>query len=266
MFDDVIQGLGRRVFRRVGDGLLYHLQDRFGDVEDTDEDTFQSFTHEPLPEPKVVVYWTGKPNLPKILVLYTGGTLGMKPEINPVTGEEELVPKLSLEELLGKCDNVCNIKERYNILGYHVSHIDSTEINTEVWGNLAKIIHKHHEEYDGVVVLHGTDTLHYTSAALSFALRNISIPVVCTGAQMILEQDGTDVITNMTGALAVAKSDLAETSVLFNGTIYKGTRVVKVHDSWLQGFDSPIYGSIGKHLDYHRELLEQQLKNQNVKP
>lgn len=216
---------------------------------------YKRFVDEQIPEPKVVVDWMGKEKKPRILVLYTGGTLGMKHEVNPVTGEKENVPKLTLEELLEKCDYICNIKERYNILGYKVSHIDSTEINVKVWKNLSHLVNKHYEEFDGVVVAHGTDTLAYSAAAMAFAVRNLYIPIIFTGAQMILEADGTDVIANLTGALALAKSRLAEVAVLFNGEIYKGTRVEKKHDSWLDGFASPIYGHIG-HLGAHGVELD----------
>ena len=216
---------------------------------------YRRFIDDKIQEPTVEVNWMGKEKKPRILVLYTGGTLGMKREVNPESGEEEIVPKLSLEELLTKCDSICNIKSRYNILGYKISHIDSTEINVNVWKNLAHLINKHYEEFDGVVVLHGTDTMAYSAAATAFTIRNPYIPIIFTGAQMILEADGTDVITNLTGALAVAKSKLSEVAVLFNGEIYKGTRADKKHDSWLDGFDSPIYKNIG-HLGGHGVELD----------
>ncbi|MBI4452935.1 asparaginase [Candidatus Woesearchaeota archaeon] len=218
-------------------------------------EVYRKFIDEQIPEPTIVVDWMGKEKKPRILVLYTGGTLGMKYVVNPDTGEKELVPQLTLEELLIKCDYICNIKERYNILGYKVSHIDSTEINIKVWQNLAHLVNKHYEEFDGVVVAHGTDTMEYSAAAMAFAIRNPYIPIIFTGAQIILERDGTDVITNLTGALALAKSRLAEVAVLFNGEIYKGTRVNKKHDSWLDGFNSPIYGLIG-HLGAHGVELD----------
>lgn len=219
------------------------------------DEVYRRFVDEEIPEPSVAVDWMGKEKKPRILILYTGGTLGMKPEVNPKTGEKENVPKLTLEELLAKCDYICNIRERYNILGYRVSQIDSTEINVKVWKNLVNLVNKHYEEFDGVVVAHGTDTMAYSAAAMAFAVRNPHIPIIFTGAQMILEHDGTDVITNLTGALALAKSRLAEVAVLFNGAIYKGTRVEKKHDSWLDGFDSPIYGHIG-HLGAHGVELD----------
>ncbi|MBI3032283.1 asparaginase [Candidatus Woesearchaeota archaeon] len=221
------------------------------------DEIYRRFIEEEIPEPKITLDWTGKPKKPRVLLLYTGGTLGMKKKVNQKTQKEELVPDLSLEQLCAAADFVAGIKNRYNLLGYHVSHVDSTEINVKVWKTLAGLVHKHYEEFDGVVVLHGTDTLQYTSAATAFSLRNLAIPVVHTAAQMILQADGSDVLMNLTGSLAVATSKIAESCALITGEIYKGTRLEKVDDSRiLTSFGSPIYGSIG-HLGSHGVVLDQ---------
>ena len=218
---------------------------RLQTIVDAANQQYSRFVTEEIPEPKRVVEWMGKTRKPRILVLYTGGTLGMKKEMDPKLGEV-LVPKLSLDQLLTAADTITGLRNDFDVLGYHVSHIDSTEINTTVWDNLAGLIETHYEEVDGVVVLHGTDTLAYTSAALSFTLRNLAIPVVCTGAQKIMQVGGTDVISNLTGAFEAARSDLAGVAVYFGGDLFEGTRVDKRHDNELAGFHSPIYDRIGK--------------------
>ncbi|MBI2572725.1 asparaginase [Candidatus Woesearchaeota archaeon] len=206
---------------------------------------YSRFIDEEIPDPERVVEWWGEKGKKRLLVLYTGGTLGMEPHEDEKTHEEILKPSLSLDRLLDVANMVTGCKSRYNILGYKISHIDSTEINVRVWSNMARLIADHYEDIDGVTILHGTDTMAYTSAAMAFALQRLSIPVVSTGAQMILQRDGTDVIGNLTGALKLASDRLAGSLLYFNGNVFCGTRVSKVLDEELPGFDSSNFGRIG---------------------
>ncbi|MDD9953760.1 MAG: asparaginase domain-containing protein [Candidatus Woesearchaeota archaeon] len=222
---------------------------RLAEIVAESKKQFRTFLEDEIEDPKQVVDWTlGKHTRDReknrILVLYTGGTLGMEYR------DGALVPSLSLEQLLEKANHVVNIENRYEIEGYHISHIDSTEINVKVWKNIAKTIKERYQDVDGVVVLHGTDTMSYTASALAFMMQRLSIPIVCTGAQMIMEKDGSDVVSNLTGALAVAASDLAESTLYFNGNIYRGVRVEKDDDSRLHGFKNLTGGPIG-HLGGH---------------
>jgi L-asparaginase len=209
------------------------------------EGQYTTFVDKEIPEPKKVVDWQEGKGKNRLLVLYTGGTLGMEPKEDPESGEEVLKSSLSLEKLLTISDMVTGFKDNTNVLGYHVSHIDSTEINVKVWDNMAELIQKHYEEIDGVVILHGTDTMAYTASAMAFSLRNLAIPIVTTGAQHILRKNGTDVIGNLTGAIEVASNRLAGSLLYFNGNIFNGTRVSKEHDEEVVGFGSPVYGRIG---------------------
>ena len=209
------------------------------------EKIYRRFIKKEVPEPRQVLDWTGKKRKPTILVFYTGGTLGMKKKRNKRTGKLELKPDLTLENLLTTINKVVSIKKDYNIIGYHISSLDSTEINVQVWENIGKLIMENYENVDGVVGLGGTDTMHYTAAATAFMFRNPSIPIVYTGGQCILNRFGTDVIMNVTSAIHLAGEDIAEVVVNFNNDIHLGSRVLKVRDDEVKGFESPMYGRVG---------------------
>ncbi len=209
------------------------------------EELKKHFLAEEVPEPVKTMEWYSKRRLPRILVLYTGGTLGMAKKVNPRTGKEALSPTLSLEQLMRKAHLITGVKNDFEIVGYHISHIDSTEINIKIWNQMATILESEYDNFDGAVVLHGTDTMAYSAAAMAFTLRNLAKPIVFTGAQKILKKSGTDVIANLTGALEVAASDLAEVALFFNGDIFRGTKVDKRHDTQIDAFHAPNFRRIG---------------------
>jgi L-asparaginase len=156
-----------------------------------------------------------------------------------------------------------------------VSNVDSSNLRPELWVALAKAIYERMDQYDGFVVTHGTDTLSYTSAALSFMLQELPKPVVLTGSQVPLDDIGTDGRGNLINAFRVAISDIAEVVVVFGTQIIRGTRVKKTSVFDMQAVTSvksvPM-GNIGLFIQFNtsvrprgpRKALLQSFLNENV--
>ena len=133
-----------------------------------------------------------------ILIIYTGGTIGMIE--NPETGSLEAFNFEHLEEHVPELKN----------LGYKISSIqfdppmDSSEMGPDSWMKIVHVIAEHYHDYDGFVVLHGTDTMAFTASALSFMLENLSKPVVLTGSQLPIGMLRTDGKENLITAIEIA--------------------------------------------------------------
>ena len=118
--------------------------------------------------------------------------------------------------------------------------LDSSDMTFDDWIRIAKDIRKSYHEYDGFVVLHGTDTLAYTASALSFMMENLGKPVILTGAQIPVAEVRSDGRENLIGALIVAANfDIPEVTVYFNNKLLRGNRCTKLDNSGLSAFDSP---------------------------
>uniref|UniRef100_A0AC34FWV8 Asparaginase n=1 Tax=Panagrolaimus sp. ES5 TaxID=591445 RepID=A0AC34FWV8_9BILA len=118
--------------------------------------------------------------------------------------------------------------------------VDSSDIKLDDWIKIAKDIEKYYDEYDGFVVLHGTDTLAYSTSALSFLLDNLSKPVVCSGAQIAIVEEDSDGHDNLIGALIVAGScKVPEVTVYFDGKLLRANRCVKLDSISTGAFISP---------------------------
>ncbi len=137
---------------------------------------------------------------PHLLIIYTGGTIGMIE--NPATGSLE---PFDFEHLV---DNVPKLKRLdFDIDNYQFEKpLDSSSMNPGHWVDIASVIEKHYDDYDGFVVLHGTDTMAYTASALSFMLENLRKPVVITGSQLPIGEVRTDGEENLITSLQVAAS------------------------------------------------------------
>lgn len=128
---------------------------------------------------------------------------------------------------------------RFAVLEYDPL-LDSSNIETKDWLRLAADIDLNYESFDAFVILHGTDTMSYTSSALSMLLENLGKPVVVTGAQVPLSELRNDAIENVLGALILAASHpIPEVTLFFSSTLYRGNRVSKLSNSTLDAFDSP---------------------------
>merc|ERR1712087_651136 len=117
--------------------------------------------------------------------------------------------------------------------------LDSADMNPDDWTSIARAIDRWYYEYDGFVVLHGTDTLAYTASALSFMLENLAKPVVITGAQLPIFEPISDARQNFLGSVVFAGlADVNEVCVFFNGKLFRGSRSVKASASSLAAFAS----------------------------
>lgn len=193
-----------------------------------------------------------------ILIIYTGGTIGMVQ--NPETGALKPFNFDSIHEHMPEL-------KRFH---YHIDSIsfdpifDSSDINVEQWIKLATIIKDNYEQYDGFVVLHGSDTMSFTASALSFMLKNLSKPVVLTGSQLPLGMLRTDGRENFISAIEIAASReddtpiVPEVTIFFENTLYRGNRTYKFNAENFNAFVSTNYPKLadaGVSLKFRKEWI-----------
>lgn len=189
-----------------------------------------------------------------ILVIYTGGTIGMIKD--PTTGVlkpfdfdniYQQIPALKLFDF--KIDNYC-----------FDPVIDSSNMNPVFWVEIARVIQTNYENYDGFVVLHGSDTMAYTASALSFMLENLNKPVILTGSQLPLGMIRTDGRENFITSIEIAAASQDETPVVpevavyFENCLMRGNRTIKYNAEHFEAFRSPNYPSladVGVYIKYH---------------
>jgi len=123
---------------------------------------------------------------------------------------------------------------------------DSSDINLTHWTELSTIIDHAMDQYDGFVVLHGTDTMAYTASALSFALRNLKKPVILTGSQVPMSNIRSDARRNLVNAVELATCELNEVAICFNDHLYRGNRTTKMSINDFDAFTSPNYPALAE--------------------
>ncbi|MFH1157361.1 MAG: asparaginase [Pseudomonadota bacterium] len=172
----------------------------------------------------------------KIYVAYTGGTIGCIKTLDGFTP----APRGEFTRMVERIASVrMQDLPEYEIHEYKTL-IDSSNASPETWKQIASDIAGKYDDYDGFVVLHGTDTMAQTASALSFMLQNLGKPVVVTGSQVPLSQPMNDAQKNLENALCIAaRSEISEVCVCFGSRLMRGNRVVKVHASDFEAFDSP---------------------------
>lgn len=185
---------------------------------------------------------THAPARTAVLMIYTGGTLGM---IKDATGAYVAAPAL-LERLMETYPQLMNDQmPDIRVISFDPP-VDSSAIAPHHWTLLVRLIANHYEDYAGFVVAHGTDTLAYTASALSFAFDRLSKPVVVTGSQIPLSVVRNDAMSNLVDALLVAsRSAIPEVLVVFDSKILRGNRSTKHNCFGRDAFSSPNYGPIG---------------------
>lgn len=117
--------------------------------------------------------------------------------------------------------------------------LDSSDVNPRHWRIIAETIAKHYDDYDGFVVLHGTDTMAYTATALSFMLNNLSKPVILTGSQLPISEIASDGINNLINAVRFACQEISEVAIMFGSHLLRGSRATKISHLSLDGFVTP---------------------------
>ena len=167
-----------------------------------------------------------------ILMLGTGGTIasGMT--------QSGLIPVLSTQELVEKVPEISDLCE---VTCRQLFSIDSTNISPAHWLTIAEAIRESYDAFDGFVIAHGTDTMAYTAAALSYLIQGSPKPIILTGAQKPILFENTDSKTNLTDAFRCAVSDLCGVMIVFNGRVILGTRARKTRTTSLQAFSSINY-------------------------
>ena len=171
-----------------------------------------------------------------ILMIGTGGTIASKQT------EYGLAPGLSTEDILNYIPAVSKICEVDSI---QVCNLDSTNVTPEHWKLLVKTVEENYDKYDGFVICHGTDTLAYTAAALSYMIQNSRKPIVVTGAQKPIEMDVTDAKTNLLDSFIYASdNDSQDVNIVFDGKVIAGTRAKKVRSKSYNAFSSIDYPSL----------------------
>jgi L-asparaginase len=170
-----------------------------------------------------------------VLVLHTGGTIGMVDTAHgsaPVAGALRPYLDWIVETSAGELAPIEFLELD--------PPIDSANATPEDWCAIARVLHERREDHSGFVVLHGTDTMAYTSSALSFLLPYFGKPVVVTGSQIPISRTRSDGRQNFIGALQVAaRPDIREVSLLFGEVVLRGNRATKIDASGLDAFDSP---------------------------
>lgn len=196
-----------------------------------------------------------------VLLIYTGGTIGMMK--NPVTGALE---NFNFDQLL---EYVPEIKG-FNLDIFSIAFeppIDSSDITPESWSQLVKIIYSNYEQYDGFVILHGTDTMAFTASALSFMLEGLMKPVILTGSQLPIGALRTDGKENLLTAIEIAAAKredgtpiVPEVCIFFHEKLMRGNRTTKVSADNFDAFESNNYPLLA------HSGIELQFYEHNIRP
>ena len=166
----------------------------------------------------------------KILLIATGGTIASH------SSQSGLIPEIAAEELL-KC--VPEVKEFCKPSAIQIYSIDSTNVTPDHWIKLATAIRDHYEDYDGFVVCHGTDTMSYTAAMISYMVQGSPKPIVFTGSQKPIDKEDTDGRINLRDSFLYAASEQAsDVVIVFQGNVIAGTRAKKIRTKSFNAFTS----------------------------
>lgn len=183
---------------------------------------------------------------PHILLLYTGGTIGMV--TNPATGA--LMP-FNFEHMANQVPELSELGVELNAITFDPI-IDSSDMRPDYWIKMAQIIYDNYEAYDGFVILQGTDTMAYTASALSFILQGLSKPIVLTGSQLPISTIRTDGKENLISSIQIAadkkdgKTIVPEVSIFFENQLFRGNRTAKHNSEYFNAFRSDNYPALAE--------------------
>ncbi len=190
----------------------------------------------------------------RILIIYTGGTIGMILDKKSGT----LLP-FSFEHISDNIPELNNFDFEIDCITFE-EVVDSSNMDTSLWIKLAELIEQHYEEFDGFVILHGSDTMAYTASALSFVLENLNKPVILTGSQLPIGVNRTDGKENIITSLEIAAAKendtpvVAEVCIYFEYQLYRGNRTYKFNAENFDAFRSdnyPVLANAGVYLKYN---------------
>ena len=206
--------------------------------------------------------------IPHILLIYTGGTIGMVKDYK--TGA---LRTFDFDKLLKHIPEINHLNCTIESISFN-DPIDSSNMNPENWIVMAEIIEESYKKYDGFVVLHGSDTMSYTASAISFMLENLSKPVIFTGSQLPIGDLRTDAKENLITSIEIASAQengapiIREVCLYFEYKLYRANRTVKINAEHFEAFTSPNFpplGESGVHLKFFKHLLLQPLNKQPLK-
>jgi len=195
---------------------------------------------------------------PKILLIYTGGTIGMVKDYN--TGA---LKAFNFEQLLDKVPELIQLNCTINTYSFK-EPIDSSNMNTEYYVTIAEVIENKYSKFDGFVVLTGSDTMAYTSSAISFMLENLTKPIIFTGSQLPIGHLRTDAKENLITSIEIAcateddKPVISEVCLYFEYKLYRANRTTKINAEQFEAFASlnyPPLAESGVHLQFNYDLL-----------
>jgi len=203
---------------------------------------------------------------PSILLIYTGGTIGMMKDF-----ETGALKAFNFKKLLQKIPEIKQLDCVIETISFE-KPIDSSNMNPEKWVQIATIIEDNYAAFDGFIVLHGSDTMSYSASALSFMLENLNKPVVFTGSQLPIGDLRTDAKENLITAIQIAslqqkgKPVINEVCLYFEYKLYRGNRTTKINAEHFNAFTSPNYPPLaesGVHLNVNHNLLSSK-NNKNL--
>jgi L-asparaginase len=195
---------------------------------------------------------------PKILLIYTGGTIGMMKNF-----ETGALKAFNFSKLLQRIPELKQLDCDIETISFETP-IDSSNINPGDWIKIAEIIEENYTSFDGFVVLHGSDTMSYSASALSFMLENLSKPVIFTGSQLPIGDLRTDAKENLITAIQIAslrsnnQAIIQEVGLYFEHRLYRGNRTTKINAEHFNAFAAPNYPALvesGVHLNVHHDFL-----------
>jgi L-asparaginase len=195
---------------------------------------------------------------PKILLIYTGGTIGMMKDF-----ETGALKAFNFKKLLQRIPELKQLDCDIETFSFE-KPIDSSNMNPEKWVQIATIIEENYNLFDGFVVLHGSDTMSYSASALSFMLENLGKPVVFTGSQLPIGDLRTDAKENLITAIQIAslkiknKPVVNEVCLYFEYKLYRGNRTTKINAEHFKAFLSPNFPAIaesGVHLNVNQHAI-----------
>ena len=187
-----------------------------------------------------------KDNAPSVLLIYTGGTIGMIE--NPETGALE---SFNFDHLLKFVPELRRFNYHINTYSFEPP-IDSSDMEPYHWARLVRIVERNYDQYDGFVILHGTDTMAYTASAMSFMLENLGKPVILTGSQLPMGMLRTDGKENLITAIEIAaakdadgRAAVPEVCIYFERDLMRGNRTTKINAEKFNAFKSFNYPCLG---------------------
>ena len=209
-------------------------------------------------------------NSPSVLLIYTGGTIGMIE--NPETGALE---NFNFDQLQKQVPELKRFN--YRIASYAFTPpIDSSDMEPAFWAKIVRIINYNYDHFDGFVILHGTDTMAYTASALSFMLENLAKPVILTGSQLPIGTLRTDGKENLITAIEIAAAKhsdgspvVPEVCIFFENELMRGNRTTKINAENFNAFRSfnyPSLAKVGIHIRYNNHLIRRPNPSLPMKP